>query len=1014
VKSSRVASFLQIRPGEGRLVALLAALFACLQMGQGIGANAADALFFLRFGVEHLPFMFLLLGGSNFVVSLAYAAGLSRFDRGRFWTLLLPGLALVLLAERIAMGSDWPALYPILWITVNVFSLILGTLVWNVAGDVCDTRQSKRLFSLFASAGILGGVMGNLITGPLAKAIGTENLLVLYTALLIAGLAVMFQIVRRVLRPATQRSSRASFLADLRSGLDFVRGSRLMQLIAVSSVFFSILFFSIAFPFNKLVSATYPNEADIAGFLGLFSGVTTAATFVVSLFVANRLYTRLGVVNVVLILVAVYLGGFVVWALNFSLATASAVRFAQLVVLGGVTSTAFNALFNVVPSDRRAPVLAFNSGVPSQLGVVLSGVLLILGERVLTTAQIFIMGMAVAVACAIVVWHMRRGYSAALIAALRAWFLDVFTATPQGFQNLREDAQARRIALSGLTHPKVGVRRISAEILGKLGLREAMGPLVGALSDDDSEVRHAALHAIAQLGAREAAAAVAARLTDPHPSVRADAIDVLSALEPGFASRLIGAADDPDANVRARVAVALHRSGSTERGRAIIAGLLASTDPDERVAGLDACAEVGLEDMGSRLVASLDDRSARVRVAAVKALGASGARDALAALLPALDDPDERVRQSAADALQSLPDALGPLLHVLRTGPERAQDSALRALSGHSETARGPLLDWAGAQIPRAFELRQWAAMLARTDAADAPRALVFLRRLLSQGEWRAERRILRALAIVGTPEAIDLIARGLRSEGRETRAQALEALDTLGDKRIVRALLPLLEESPAGAPGTDARSVLNRLSEHSDPWLRGLAVHAIGELLWRDLQRLTARARDDAEPIVREAAAAWAGVDRMGGVMADTLRTLGFMDRILFLRQVPIFSELAPEDLQRIAQVAIERVYSDREYLCRDGELGDEMFVVVEGRASVTKASQTGARIIRTVQAGEHIGELAALRKQPRSADVVADGGDVRALVIGGDALKSILRDRPEVALAMLATLAERLSTSG
>jgi CRP-like cAMP-binding protein len=55
-------------------------------------------------------------------------------------------------------------------------------------------------------------------------------------------------------------------------------------------------------------------------------------------------------------------------------------------------------------------------------------------------------------------------------------------------------------------------------------------------------------------------------------------------------------------------------------------------------------------------------------------------------------------------------------------------------------------------------------------------------------------------------------------------------------------------------------------------------------------------------------------------------------------------------------------------------------------------------------------VGELAVLLERPRVASVVADG-DVRTLVIGGEGLTSILRERPEAAMAMLQTLAERIS---
>ena len=60
--SNRFASLLKVRPGEGRLVILVALLFACIQAGQGMGDNAASALFLLRFGVDYLPYMYIAAG----------------------------------------------------------------------------------------------------------------------------------------------------------------------------------------------------------------------------------------------------------------------------------------------------------------------------------------------------------------------------------------------------------------------------------------------------------------------------------------------------------------------------------------------------------------------------------------------------------------------------------------------------------------------------------------------------------------------------------------------------------------------------------------------------------------------------------------------------------------------------------------------------------------------------------------------------------------------------------------
>ena len=50
-------------------------------------------------------------------------------------------------------------------------------------------------------------------------------------------------------------------------------------------------------------------------------------------------------------------------------------------------------------------------------------------------------------------------------------------------------------------------------------------------------------------------------------------------------------------------------------------------------------------------------------------------------------------------------------------------------------------------------------------------------------------------------------------------------------------------------------------------------------------------------------------------------------------------------------------------------------------------------------------------LREAPRAATVVAVAPGVRGLVISGEAVHALLRERPDAAMAMLATLAERIS---
>src|SRR5687768_6861482 len=223
----KAATLLKIRNDEIRMVVLVAALFLCIQAGQGIGENAAFALFLARLDVDLLPYMYIGLGGVAFLASLAYSTSLSRFQGPSVTVYLLAGAVVLFTVEWFLIVLLRISLYPILWLTTYGMSVILGTLLWTVAGEACDARQAKRLFPLFTSMGILGSVLGNSLTGVFAKIAGTDNLIILYAILLGAGLFLSRKIVTVYFKPKSIPSAPSSLIDDVRAGYDFVRASPL-------------------------------------------------------------------------------------------------------------------------------------------------------------------------------------------------------------------------------------------------------------------------------------------------------------------------------------------------------------------------------------------------------------------------------------------------------------------------------------------------------------------------------------------------------------------------------------------------------------------------------------------------------------------------------------------------------------------------------------------------------------------------------------------------------------------
>ena len=154
-------------------------------------------------------------------------------------------------------------------------------------------------------------------------------------SLLVAGGFTALTVGHRFFRDHTQEPQRSA-ISDLRAGLDLTRRTPLLRLMTGAAVLISALFFLMVFPFAEIVTQSFATEVEIANFLGLFSALATAATFLVSLLGVNRLFARIGVVLTLLILPVVYLVGFATWLASFGLATAVPVRGSQWIAVNAI------------------------------------------------------------------------------------------------------------------------------------------------------------------------------------------------------------------------------------------------------------------------------------------------------------------------------------------------------------------------------------------------------------------------------------------------------------------------------------------------------------------------------------------------------------------------------------------------------------------------------------------------------------------------------------------------------
>ncbi len=128
------------------------------------------------------------------------------------------------------------------------------------------------------------------------------------------------------------------------------------------------------------------------------------------------------------------------------------------------------------------------------------------------------------------------------------------------------------------------------------------------------------------------------------------------------------------------------------------------------------------------------------------------------------------------------------------------------------------------------------------------------------------------------------------------------------------------------------------------------------------------------------------------------------------FLLYVPIFADLSTETIEAIARVGTRKKYSKDSLILLEEDAGSALFVIISGKVKVSRTSNDGKEVILTILSeSDFFGEMAILDGQTRSANVIAIEDSELFIIRRADFLK-LLKDYPEVAIALLQELTQRL----
>jgi hypothetical protein len=1005
---SKIFDLLGVEPDERRLVAPGLA-FAFLALGaQTVASIAADALFVSTFSLGDLSRFSAIASTIRVVVAFGYAALAARIATARLDRVLLALTAVLFVASgALTRGGGREIIYAVCLLQL-LLPPLLPLFAFNAILGCFRPRQAKRILPLVAAAATLGTMAASAGARASASMIGAAPLFFVAAAMCLPALPIPSLLAARATEAGVGeapivRGSAPGFVATIQGTLrDFrdVPVARLVVLVAIASSAGSTF---ADFAFKAALKAEYSRDA-LAAFLGTFNVLSNGLVLLVQLFVASRFVGRFGVRASLQAAPASLVAFGPLFGLVPGVPVAVTVKLSDLVTRYGLGGSTADLVLTPAPPPVRTRAKVFVKGVASPLGALISSLALTaFGEHGPSHAVLAIM-LAVSGLLGLVIAHdARRAYTMALSAALGEGRISLDVSPASAAAVKTELLHILRVACER------GDRKEAARVLAVMSDRVfSLADLEGVVTAarTDPEIRRSAVRAallLAQPGEGDRLLALAP--PDDDPAIERDVLE---------GARERGAKIPRERLDRAITLGASHEQGAPLWGEAHVS--LAAID---LVAGLKPLRKAALEADSPR------------RAAAMRGIGLVGDTRAEREVLRGMASSDAHVFAEAAAAAVRL-DAQGAietLVARLSTGPHVRPCARALALAG-----------------PRAVNALVAALPTTRGEKAILPTAVA------SGTSVTGTIRAARVLARLGPEGATRALERygdvGYRARNAIARAFAAVSQNSVGamDPKVVLDAMELtvayaegLVEGLAGAlPGLFRAEVAHRIGEtgervldlasvvgdrpliararaalHRDARDRENALELLENVLPRPLAARTVALLDAAEaatrPSVPVAVAPRATFDGWlekcrrfdQKALGSDEAMLPILERVLILRDASLFAGLSGEELYPVAEIS-EPVHVDAgQAVVREGDPGDALFVVANGKLSVER----GGNRLREIGPGAAFGELALLDGAPRAASVIAIDS-ARLLRIPRAEFEALLDESPELARGVIRTL--------
>ena len=899
---------LHLRPGDLAPGVLLFAYYFLIISGYIVGQVARDALFLDRFAPDQLPYVDIAIAVLVAVVVAVYIRLSHRVGLRQLLTWSLTAFALSFMFFWWAIAyAEWTLLFHALYVWVGIFGVMAITQVWTLANFMLTTREAKRVFGLVGAGGILGGIFGGFLSNAMARAYGTESLLLVLALFLTLCVALVIGIFRghgpeadadgsSTLSGSGQKGPR-----NLLESFGLMLSSRHLTSIATLICVTSIVTTAAGWQFKAIASEAIVEKDALAAFFGSFQGYAGIAALAAQLLLTSRLLQRFGIgLTLFMLPMTLALGSIGVLATG-GIFAATFLKGADKVLRYSVDTASLQLLYLPVPANIKIQIKSFIDTVIWRLGDGLAGLILLIFVTYLgfSPSQVSWVNLAVLGLWFAAAARARRQYVLTLEERIREHRIDAEQSSAPVLD--RSTATLLASKLEGASPDDILYR---LDLL-KIGYNQASHPaLRGLIRHASADVRGKALTILNAAGDKTIADEVEDMLSDTHLRVRTEALLYLTHhahIDP--LARIEELGDFPDFSVRAGIAAFLARPGPAQNpdaARTMVDMMIGEDGTQGRPIRLEAARLVATlpEEFGSQVTSLLSDPDPEIARLALEAAGTLGDRKLVPQLLEKLDQPDCRDAAIAALSyfenriLGTLDDYLGdnemtmgsrsevPSVLVEIGTPEALKilienifqgDSFLRfriisALNKFQKAHPEINIDGQMVETVLAAEIlghyrsyQALGALRGRLEVGDP--SMTGFRESMD----RELERIFRLLGILFPDHDFHAAYIGIHADDSSVRDDTLEFLDTALRPELRALLLPLVDrgvsvgdrillaDEALGARLDTSEEAIAALMHSGDPWLRSCAAYAIGTLGLNSLESELDAWENDPDPLLRE-----------------------------------------------------------------------------------------------------------------------------------------------------------------